>query len=282
MKATLFTASGCIRCKIAKKFMDEQGVAYVEKDIKSEGKEDFQRFYKDHRKAIIRNEEGVQFPILGVGTEIRQGVVRVLAYIMAGFELDGFIGFGNRKGNWANGLHVSGGDMSKANAFYEVLRFLKKNGLKLELDTDGRNACVLERLFEEGLGDRIVMHVIGPLSLYSRILGLPIDEAEIRKTIRLVPRFSEYRFETEIAPLITEEAGSVEIRYLKPDEIGKAAELIKEVTGENRQPYLLRPFRREQASDERLKRLEDLTQKDLLSYRMTARKHQVYTEIEKF
>jgi pyruvate formate lyase activating enzyme len=158
---------------------------------------------------------------------------------------------------------------------------LKKNGLKLELDTDGRNACILERLLEEGLGDRVVMRVIGPLSLYSRIQGRPVDEAEIRKTIRLVPRFSEYRFETEIAPLITEEAGSVEIRYLTPDEIGKAAELIKEVTGDNRQPYLLRPFRREQASDERLKFLEELTLKDLLSYRMTARRHQVYTEIEK-
>ena len=205
----------------------------------------------------------------------------MLAYVIAGPALDGFIGLGNRSGNWINGLHVSGGDKSEADAFCEVLRFLKKSGLKLELDTDGRNADLLERLLVSGIVDRVNMIVIGPLSLYSRILRLPIDDAEVRKSIRLVPRFPEYRFETKVAPLICEEAGSNEIRYLTPDEIGEAAELIKEVTGDNRQPYLLRLFRREQSSDERLKLLEDLTPKDLLPYRMAAREHLVYTEIEK-
>ena len=282
MKNILFTATGCTRCKIVKKFMDERGVPYAERDIKGGGKEDFQRFYKHHRQAIFRSEEGVQFPILSDGTEIRQDLAGVLAYVLAGPKLDGFIGYGDRTGDWANGLRVSGGDASEAQAFSEVLRFLKKNGLKLELDTDGRNAGVLKQLLEEGLGDRVVMDVIGPLSLYARILRAPIDETEIQKTIRLVPRFPEYRFETKVAPLITEESRTVGIRYLTPDEIGKTAKLIKEVTGDNRQPYLLRPFRSEQVSDERLKFLEDLTPKDLLPYRMAARRHQVYTEIEKF
>jgi len=281
MNVTLFTATGCARCNIAKRFMDEQGVAYAEKEIKGKGKEDFQRFYRDHRQAIRRSEEGVQFPILSDGTEIRQGLARVLAYTQVGSGLDGFFGYGDRTGGWVDGLHVSGGDASEADAFNTVLRFLKKNGLKLEFDTDGRNAGVLERLLEEGLGDRIVMDVKGPLSLYARILGVPIDDTEIRKTIRLVPRFPEYRFETTVAPLVPQEVGSHRIRYLTPDEIGKTAELIHEVTGDNRQPYVLRPFRPEHVSDERLKSLEDLTQRDLLSYRTAARRHQVYTEIEK-
>lgn len=282
MKATLFTASGCTRCKIAKSFMKERGVHYVEKDIKGEGREDFQRFYRDHRQIIHRSKEGIQFPILRDGSEIRQGLASVVAYVMVGPALDGFIEYGDRTGNWANGFHVSGGDMAQAKAFCEVLRFLKKNGLKLELDTDGRNADVLERVLEESLGDRVVMAVIGPLSLYARILETPIDDREILKTIRLITRFPEYRFETKVAPLITQETGSVEIRYLTPDEIGKAAKLIKEVTGDNRQPYRLRPFRLAQVSDERFKSLEDITPKDLLSYRTVARRHQVYTEIEKF
>ena len=282
MKATLFTASGCTRCKIAKSFMEAHDVTYVEKDIKGGGREDFQRFYRDHRQVIHRSGEGIQFPIFSDGSEIRQGLASVAAYVMAGTELDGFVGYGDRTGDWANGLHVSAGNMAGAKAFCGVLRFLKKNGLKLELDTDGRNAGVLERLLEESLGDRIVMTVIGPLSLYARILEAPIDDREIQKSIHLVTRFPEYQFETKVAPIITEAAGSAEIRYLTPEEIGKAAELIKEVTGDNRQPYRLRPFSLEQVSDERFKSLEDLTPKDLLSYRTAARRHQVYTEIEKF
>ncbi|MGD2269880.1 MAG: glutaredoxin domain-containing protein [Desulfobacterales bacterium] len=281
MKVTLFTASGCTRCKVAKRFMDERGVAYAEKDINGEGKEDFQHFYRDHRRTIYRSEEGVQFPILSDVLEIRQGLARVLAYVLAGSELDGFIGYGDRTGDWVDGLHVSGGDVSEAEAFSEVLRFLKKNGVKLELDTDGRNADLLERLLEEGMGDRVVMDVKGPLSLYAQILRVPIDDTEIRKAIRLVPRFPEYRFETTVVPLVSEEVGSPGFRHLTPDEIGKTAELIEEVTGDSRQPYVLRPFRPEHVLQERLKSLEVLPQKDLLHYRTAARRHLVYTEIEK-
>jgi pyruvate formate lyase activating enzyme len=162
-----------------------------------------------------------------------------------------------------------------------VLGFLKHHGLKLKLDTHGRNAIVLERLLEEGLGDRVVMDVKGPLSLYGHILGTPVDAAEIRKTITLVIRFPEYRFETTVAPVFPEQGESPGNRYLTPDEIGKTAELIKEVTGDNRQPYVLRLFRPEHSLDERLKSIKALTQKDLLPYRTAARRHQVYTELEK-
>lgn len=281
MKITLFTATGCVRCKVAKSFLQQRGVAYTEKDIKGEGKEEFQRFYRVHRGAICRSADGIQFPILSDGSQIRQGLARVLAFVLAGSSLDGFIGYGRRTGGWVDGLHVSGGDASAAKAFIEVLAFLRKNGLKLELDTDGRNADVLEQLLAEGLGDRAVMEVKGPLFLYAQILGVPVDDAEVCKTIRLVPRFDHYRFETRVAALIPQAAGSPAIRNLTPDEIGKTAELIREVTGDNRHPYILRPFDPQHVSDEALQSPEGLTSKDLFSYRTAARRHLVYTEIEK-
>ena len=281
MGITLFTATGCNRCKIAKRFMDERSVAYGEKDIKGDGKEDFRRFYATRRKAIHRDEKGVQFPILSDGTEIRQGLGGVLAYVQAKTGLDGFIGYGERTGGWVDGLHVSGGDPSQTDSLIAILGFLKHNGLKMELSTYGRNALVLEQLLEQGLGDRVVMDVKGPLSLYARILGAPMDAAEIRKTLTLVTRFPEYRFETTVAPVIPEQAESPGIRYLTPDDIGKTAELIKDVTGDNRQPYVLRLFRPEISVDERLKSIKALTQKDLFPYRTAARRHQVYTELEK-
>jgi pyruvate-formate lyase-activating enzyme/glutaredoxin len=281
MDITLFTATGCTRCKIAKRFMDERGVAYAEKDIKGDGKEDFRRFYATHRKAIHRGEAGVQFPIFSHGTEIRQGLGGVLAYVQAKTGLDGFIGYGERTGGWVDGLDVSGGDPSQTDSLIAVLRFLKRNGLKLELGTHGKNAIVLEQLLEQGLGNRVVMDVKGPLSLYARILGAPVDAAEIRKTLILVTRFPEYRFETTVAPFVPEQGESPEIRYITPDEIGKTAELIKDVTGDKRHPYVLRLFRPEHSLDERFKSIKALTQKDLFPYRTAARRHQVYAELEK-
>jgi pyruvate-formate lyase-activating enzyme/glutaredoxin len=281
MDITLFTATGCARCKIAKRFMDERNVAYADKDIKGDGKEDFRRFYATHRKAIHRGEEGVQFPILSDGIEIRQGLGGVLAYVQAKKGLDGFIGYGERTGGWVDGLYVSGGDPSQTDSLIAVLGFLKHNGLKLELGTYGRNAIVLEQLLKQGLGDRVVMDVKGPLSLYARILGTPVHAAEIRKTLTLVTRFPEFRFETTVAPVIPEPGESPGIRYLTPDEIGKTAELIKDVTGDNRHPYVLRLFRPEYSLDERLQSIKALTQKDLFPYRTAARRHQVYTELEK-
>jgi pyruvate formate lyase activating enzyme len=176
---------------------------------------------------------------------------------------------------------VSGGDSSQAEALMAVLRFLKKEGLKLELDTDGRNAALLERVVEAGLADRIVMDVKGPLSLYARILGVPIDAAEIRKTIGIVSRMPDHRFETTIAPVDPGPDGVAGVRYLTPDEIGKTAELIKTATGDNRQPYRLRLFNPENGSNEDYSGPEGLAPNNLLPYRMAARKHLVHTEIKK-
>ena len=120
MDIILFTAKGCTRCKIAKGFMDARSVVYAEKDIKGDGKGDFGRFYGTHRKAIHRCEGGVQFPILSDGTEIRQGLGGVLAYVQAKTGLDGFIGYGERTGVWVDGLHVSGGDPSQTDSLLLV------------------------------------------------------------------------------------------------------------------------------------------------------------------
>ena len=54
MSLTLFTAAGCARCNIAKKFMQEKCIAYDEHDAVGEGKECFGQFYRTHRQAVVR------------------------------------------------------------------------------------------------------------------------------------------------------------------------------------------------------------------------------------
>jgi hypothetical protein len=84
-----------------------------------------------------------------------------------------------------------------------------------------------------------------------------------------------------VAPVVRQEEGTQRIRYLTPEEIAETAKLIQEVTGSNKQPYLLRLFDPGTASDQRMKSVEKMPPNALFPYRSAARRHQVLTEIEK-
>ena len=108
MSITIYTATGCTRCKITKKFMNEQGIAYEELDIKGNGMQAFRKFYGANRSAIYRGEDGVEFPVVTDGSAIRQGVAVAIAYLLTDTQLDGFIRRCELKHEWIDGLHISG------------------------------------------------------------------------------------------------------------------------------------------------------------------------------
>jgi len=260
--------------------MDEHAIPFQELDIKAEGKDPFGQFYRNNRSSVYRGKEGIEFPVFTDGTAIRQGVGVILAFLHAGTKLDGFIGRSELSHGWIDGIHVSEGDPALTDDLVRVLGYIRKNGINLQLDTDGRNAHVLDRLLAEKLGDRVVMEVKGPLSLYGRMLGREIDAEEVKKSIGLVTRFPEYQFRTTVRPVARKE-GDPETGYLTPDEVAETAKLIQETTGSYKHPYVLRVFDAESFSDERLKSIGKLTSNDLLRHRSAARKFQVQTEIEK-
>lgn len=281
MSYTIFTAGDCPRCKIAKRFMNEHSIAYEEVDIKAGGMDTFRQFYGANRSAIFRGKEGIEFPVFTDGTAVRQGVGVVIGYLIAGTALDSFVGRSQLSEGWIDGLNVSGGDPPLTDQLVAVLSFLKKNGLRLQLDTNGKNASILQRLLEEGLGDRVIMDVKGPVALYGKLLGEEIDPGEIEKSIALVPRFPEYKFQTTVGPVLRKDGEQLEISYLTPMEIGETAKLIKETTGNHNEPYLLRIFDSEVCSDERMKSVEKLAYNTMSKYRTAARECLVRTEIEK-
>jgi pyruvate formate lyase activating enzyme len=281
MRHTLFTATGCQRCKIAKRFMDEHKIAYEEVDIKGEGMDTFREFYGQNRRLIYRGKEGIEFPVYTDGTAVRQGVGRVIAYLQAGAKLDDFIGRSQLSKGWIDGLHISEGDPTMAGEFVALLTILKKSGLKLQLDTNGRNASVLDQLLTNGIGDRVIMDVKGPLALYHILIGEEVDEIEITKSIALATKFPEYEFQTTVAPIIRSKGETPEISYLTPEEIGETAKLIKDATGSLKNPYLLRLFDPDTCMDDRLKSIGELPVNTMFRYRTAAREHQVLAEIEK-
>lgn len=281
MSFTIYTATGCTRCKIIKQLMTELGIAYEEQDMKAEGKDAFQKFYGANRKAIFRGPDGVEFPLLH-DTEagiIRQGIGACVAYLKGGTKLDGFFSVGTLHKEWVDGIHVSGGNLEDTQLFLEVLRYIKvTNNMKLQMDTNGLNSAILEQILAENLGDVLIVNVLGPKELYSQILGREVDVEDVAKSLALATKFPEFKFQTTVVPVVREDG---QISYLNNKEVGAAAKFIAEATGSMKNPYLVKLFKPKECKDERFKGVAAMEANALLPFRTAARSHQVFVEIEK-
>ena len=268
MSVTIYTATGCARCKIAKKYLAQKGIEYTDLDIKAEGKDEFNRFYRENRKSVYRGPDGIEFPVYFDGQVVKQGLGVVVGHACS-TKLAGFFGIGRLHGEWVDGIHLSEGDPEALDELVEALTYLKSAGMNFEMDTDGRNPQTVERLLAEGLGEVMIMRLIGTKDMYA---AQGYDVAEVEKTMALVAQFAEYRFELAVRP-VEREGGAVE--YLKPEEAGEIAAWLKQATGNNKHPFVLAPFDLKAAGDKRFSGLTQLESKDLLLYRSKARGSQV-------
>lgn len=278
MAHTIYSATGCARCNITKKYMRENSIDYEEFDIKAEGKDAFSKFYRENRSDIFRDKDGVEFPVFTDGKVIRQGVSVVIGFLMAGDDLQGFIGRSELHGEWLDGINISGGDPAHKERLVQVLSELKASGLKIQAVTSGRNSEVLEEVLQKNLIDRVIMDVKGPAELYEGITGTPVDDDDLRRSVKIAAAAPESRFITTIAPVLR--SGDV-IEYLTPEEIGATAQLIEEASGSKKNPYMLCPFNPKTSGDERFASMEPLPSTAYFKYRTAARRYQVMTEIEK-
>ena len=278
MSFTLYSTEGCARCKILKGRMAELGIPYEEYDFKSTGKEVFQQFYTANRKAVYRGPEGIEFPILTDGVAIKQGVGTALAYLEGGSAMDGFFRIGVMRKEWLDGINVSNGDPAQGEKFLTVLRYLKGMSMKLVVETNGRNADLLEKVIAENLVDKLIINVKGPLPMYSALAGMHISPEEIERTIAMASKCNDYQFQTTVVPILRSPG---EVSYMTAAEVGETAKLIEAASGSKKQPYLIKFFRHGSATDPELKGLEPMAPNQLFPYRTAARAYQVGVEIEK-
>ncbi len=277
MAITLFTATGCARCKIVKKFMEERGISHEEQDIKAGGKKRFQQFYRRHHRSLLRGPDGISFPICFSEGRVIQGVGSVLAWIQGGDALAGFVQEDASRDWWVQGIHLSRGDQSAFEELLPVLRFMKKNGLTLVVQTDGRHPDQLKKLIHERLVDRAVLSLLGPQDLYARILEREIDTRQVEETMTLLTGLDEYRVETPIAQIAGENGSR---SYLTPEEVGGAAAWLARATGRKTHPYVIK-FEDRSDADPMAGKGPSLPAPRLFAYRTRARRYQVKTEIEK-
>jgi len=125
MSATLYTATGCARCKITKRYIKEHGFDFEAFDFKAKGKDAFAKFYCANRSSIYRDRDEVAFPVFTDGSVIRQGVSVVVGYLLAGTKLEGFVGRNVLHGEWIDGFNISGGNPAHSTDLIALLRCLK-------------------------------------------------------------------------------------------------------------------------------------------------------------
>ena len=204
MTYSLFSATGCMRCKIVKSYMNDNNIDYQEFDFKADGKEEFNAFYRTNRSRIFRGDEGVEFPLLFDGDRVVQGVGVIIAFFKNEALLGRSVFRSNLSHGWVSGLNITTADDGLDDRFIDVVSFLKAHGLQIQIDTDGRNSRVLGSLIEKLLIDRLVFNLNGPADLYEKITGIPIQEKELAKSLSLLDQCPEYQIVLPITPFQNE------------------------------------------------------------------------------
>jgi len=142
---------------------------------------------------------------------------------------------------WYNGVTVCGGEPTIQSDLPYFLERLKKMGLAVKLDTNGKNFPMLGRLIKEGLVDYIAMDVKGPFRLYPAITGMEhIDFRDgFLKGLGAVGGFPNHEFRTTVCPIVREDG---KITFMTPEEIGETAEEIFNNLANNNHRYFLQGF----------------------------------------
>lgn len=260
MSVVVFSSTGCIRCAIVKSYLSECNIEYKEFDIKTEqGNNEFKKFYREHRKSIYRDAEGIFFPIVWNGEKILQDAGSTLACLIAGGALNSMIAPNNLGHGWTGGISLTRGACGPGEAFIEVLERLKRGGLSIEILTDGFCSELLEAVLHRRLVDRLRFEVFVDPEDGAAIL-------ELTESLRLAcmpSALPELRLFTDIAAHKADD-GSFPV----PEQIAETARFIREITGNGRLPYVVV---NSQAATQAA---------NLLPYRTAARRWQVLTEVD--
>jgi glutaredoxin len=238
MALILYTSPGCLSCRIVKAFLLERTMEFREVDIKGDGRAEFTRFYREHQPCIQRTADGIAFPICLDGGEVRQGPGVILAWLEAGPALDGFVRRNQRGQGWIDGFDLSGGDPDRAGHLAEVLRYLKKQGLRIAVETDGRNSALFELLLAEKLIDEAVFILRGPAAIYAHLADRPAAIDEIRRSLGLLVQAPAHCI---VLPVESVQRADGTVSDLTPAEAAEAAALAAEATGDKRMAFYIRP-----------------------------------------
>lgn len=237
MKHTLYSAAGCIRCSIVKQYMAENGISFEEWDIKGNGKEAFKTFYKANRKAVRRGLDGIEFPILCADEHIYQGLGVALAFLMAGDQLKENVVPSDLCHGWVGGINLFSSPGPDEQMMSAYLEYLNSSGIRVELETDGRNPGLLEKLTGKGLVGRVLFLLRGPAELYETITGTVLPREDLVKSLELLESVPDYQIIVPVEPYLDDNGNPA---FISPEQAAQAAELVEQVTRSKTHPFFIR------------------------------------------
>lgn len=100
-----------------------------------------------------------------------------------------------------DGICISGGEATlQGYELLSFLRFIKKNNIKIKLDTNGYQSQWIQTLLTEELVDYVAMDIKNTPSKYAQTTGLKIcNLSEIQKSIDLIrSKAKDYEFRTTV------------------------------------------------------------------------------------
>jgi len=115
--------------------------------------------------------------------------------------IEGFIS-GNKE--FLDGIVVTGGEPTIHRDLPELLRKLRRMGMRIKLDTNGSNPEMLQEIIDEGLIDAVAMDIKAPLDeKYEDVAGVKLDIEKIKRSIKIIMESKiEYEFRTTIVPVL--------------------------------------------------------------------------------
>ncbi len=110
---------------------------------------------------------------------------------------------------------VSGWEPTIHNDLIQKIQEIKDMGFLVKLDTNGTNPKVIEELLNKKLIDFIAMDIKSSFSKWSEIVGVEIDEDEIKKSVSLIISSDiNYEFRSTILPKYHDEKTILEMAQI--------------------------------------------------------------------
>lgn len=170
-----------------------------------------------------------------------------------------------KKKNWLDGVVISGGEPTIHKKLPEFCQKIKKMDLGIQIQTNGTNPEMLEKLVKDKLVDYIAMDIKGPLHKYSQITDTAVDTKKIKKSIEIIKNNPKVdaEFRTTVVP------GLIDKNNIK-----EMVLLIKDTD----HPYYLQQFRNIETMNPKFKKQEPYLVNELKKMLVIAKKY--YNKVE--
>jgi len=118
---------------------------------------------------------------------------------------------------WVERIVITGGEPTLHMSLFHLMGEIRKEGIKIKLDTNGSSPSVLKGLINDGLVDYIAMDIKGPLDRYKRWCGVDIRTEDIDESIQVILNGKvDYEFRMTVVPFLHREDDVYEVaEYIK-------------------------------------------------------------------